>query len=158
MRRQNGRRTGGVHFFPAPPALDATQVRGAADCANLRRGGLTQERAMPVPLAVLSLAASLVVAVADPVPELDVAPGCRAAAREPGAVAQRADTCLSDERKARDQLRQEWTQFPAGDRVRCAALARTGPPSYVDLLTCLEIARDAAKLPASETLAPVRRR
>jgi hypothetical protein len=43
----------------------------------------------------------------------------------------------------------EWVQFATGDKASCtqAVSAIPGPESYVELLTCLEMARDARKLP-----------
>jgi hypothetical protein len=47
-------------------------------------------------------------------------------------------TCVRDERAARDELRQKWSRFSAEMRETCAE-----PPgvtfSYVELLTCLEM-------------------
>lgn len=52
-----------------------------------------------------------------------------------------------DEGAARTSLQAQWMQFPAGDRVYCADTARLGTPSYVELLTCLEMEQDARSLP-----------
>jgi hypothetical protein len=51
--------------------------------------------------------------------------------------------CLSDERAAHDLLLKEWTQFSAGDKTSCTDQTRNFNPSYVELLTCLELLRDA---------------
>ncbi|MCF4124415.1 hypothetical protein [Methylobacterium sp. SyP6R] len=48
--------------------------------------------------------------------------------------------CLSDERAARRTLRRGWTRFPIADRRNCRAMnAIGGAPSYVALLTCLQL-------------------
>jgi hypothetical protein len=100
---------------------------------------------MITPLA-LFLSTQLVVAVADEVPKFDVAPTCRA---ESATTAATADSCIQDEQSARNQLSQEWAQFTARDKARCVALATdvAGIRSYVEVLTCLEMERDARKLP-----------
>jgi hypothetical protein len=51
--------------------------------------------------------------------------------------------CLDDERAARDDLMKEWGQFPAQDKAMCTDQSKNYHPSYVELLPCLEIARDA---------------
>jgi hypothetical protein len=52
-------------------------------------------------------------------------------------------TCLEDERAARADLMKEWGQFSAQDKAICTDQSTNYHPSYVELLTCLEIARDA---------------
>jgi hypothetical protein len=64
--------------------------------------------------------------------------------------AQTLDTCLQKEEAARDQLGKSWASFPARDKTECTAAATIGPPSYVDLLTCLEM-RQHVWQPQTET-------
>jgi hypothetical protein len=95
----------------------------------------------------LSLSPAL---AADGVPALNVKPTCQStevAAVNPG---QTLDTCLQKEEAARDQLGKSWASFPARDRTECTAAATIGPPSYVDLLTCLEM-RQHVRQPQTET-------
>lgn len=107
---------------------------------------------MPLPLTALALAAQLVVAVADKVPEFDIHPTCRVGAGSAVVVRPNVDACLGTEAKARDQLLQEWDTFAAADKTRCSRMIDAGgPPSYVELLTCMEMARDARKIPAENT-------
>jgi hypothetical protein len=55
-----------------------------------------------------------------------------------------AQNCRVDEDSARQQLVQQWTQFNAADRVMCDGAAQSGTvePTYTELMTCLEVARD----------------
>jgi hypothetical protein len=55
-----------------------------------------------------------------------------------------AQNCIEDERRAREQLVKEWSQFDVADRVMCHGAARSGTvePAYTELMTCLEITRD----------------
>ena len=57
--------------------------------------------------------------------------------------------CLADEQKARDVLVSQWTQFGAESRARCSQLENDipGDQSYVELLPCLQTARDVKTLP-----------
>ena len=90
-----------------------------------------------------SMFVGLLLIAADQVPALDVGPGCRAAT---DIVAMSQESCLDDERKAREDLVKEWGQFSANDKMMCTDETREFNPSYVELLTCLETARDA-KIP-----------
>ncbi|KMO44543.1 hypothetical protein VQ03_02565 [Methylobacterium tarhaniae] len=55
--------------------------------------------------------------------------------------------CLSDERAARRTLRRSWARFPIEDRRSCRQESEIGGmPSYVGLLTCLQLADDALPL------------
>jgi len=57
------------------------------------------------------------------------------------------ETCLRKEREAQEQLRQKWATFRASDRSYCTKLASLGGvPSYVELLTCLDVAQSAARV------------
>jgi hypothetical protein len=57
--------------------------------------------------------------------------------------------CERDENTARDTLEKEWSQFSPAQRAECARLSSLGgSPSYVELLTCLEIAKGANEIPA----------
>jgi hypothetical protein len=97
------------------------------------------------PFAALLVGSQLVITVADDMPKLDVMPSCRAASAVPPANLQ---SCLKDEENARTLLAGQWAKFAAGDRATCTRQnAIGGLSSYVMLLTCLETARDARKLP-----------
>jgi hypothetical protein len=101
--------------------------------------------------AVAGLAASLAAPAfaADPqVPNLDVSPTCRPLDKSDMLDESR---CRKSEQEARDQLTRQWADFPAADRSQCIATATMGgSASYVELITCLEMKRDVAKLPAGD--------
>jgi len=99
------------------------------------------------------IGAHLTIAVADPVPSFNVEPSCRQAASGDIGIKQDLAACLDDEKGAREQLVKEWSGFTAADRSLCTRLSTTGgAPTYTELLTCLEISRDARKLPKDTTL------
>lgn len=84
------------------------------------------------------------------VPTLDLSRTCKPLAAD---VAIDPDRCYRAEREAREQLAKEWTNFPARDRSLCTATATMGgTASYVELITCLEMKRDVAKLPPDRGL------
>ncbi len=101
------------------------------------------------PFFALAFGSQVSVTVADAVPTFDTAPGCRAAVNVmPGSF----EACMKDEQAARAQLAAQWEKFVASDRATCTQNETTGgSPSYVELLTCLQIAHDARGLPESKT-------
>jgi hypothetical protein len=107
---------------------------------------------MPAFLPVLVVGSYLVLA-ADQVPKLDTDKSCHAAAAAAAVVNRNEDVCKKDERDALAKLEQQWGQFTPAQRTRCGSLVRLGGfPSYVELLTCLEMASAANKLPAADKL------
>jgi hypothetical protein len=55
--------------------------------------------------------------------------------------------CLGDETAAQDTLRQNWSKYAAADKSECIGMVTTGgPASYVELLSCVEILRDARNI------------
>lgn len=97
--------------------------------------------------ATLTSGGLLLVAAADQLPTLNIGPTCTAAAGELTEIL-RPDRCEKSEQEARTTLASEWSKFHAADRRECLALTRVGGfPSYVQVLTCLEIARDVRGSP-----------
>jgi hypothetical protein len=93
-----------------------------------------------LPIAIMATLSP--VAVADTVPKFDIVRECRF---EGGATVE-FDRCQQDEAAALEQLRARWTQFIGADKSSCVGAATIGGvASYVDLLTCLEMARDLAR-------------
>jgi hypothetical protein len=100
-----------------------------------------------LPLAPLLVASQLFAIVSDPVPLLNVRPSCGAAKRTGDAVKDLND-CLHGEQLARVQLIKDWDHYAAADRSDCVQLSVAGgSPSYVELLTCLEMAQAAKESP-----------
>jgi len=135
---------------------------------------------MFLPLSVMVVASPLIIGVADRIPTFDINPTCgtdgRTAARggiaagdrtaasrqdaaggrdtsERAGIGERgSDACLRSEKAAREELAKRWAEFPAADRSRCAQLATmTQLPSYVQVITCLEMAQQARQLGSSRT-------
>jgi hypothetical protein len=111
---------------------------------------------MQIPMIVLT--SHLVVAVADQPPKFDIARGCKvdsASAFDPNAgMDATIKRCMDDEQQAKDQLETQWLGFANSDRIMCIsetvgeeADADATPPSYVELLTCMQGAQLARKLP-----------
>jgi len=103
---------------------------------------------------VLLIGAHLVTPVAaDNVPVFDVEPVCQGIAQQGGSsfrdteVAKQKKDCLDSEKLVREDLVNQWPTFSTADRNACIQEATMGgDSSYTELLTCLEMARDARKL------------
>jgi hypothetical protein len=86
------------------------------------------------------------------VPTLDVSRTCTPLTGDRSSQID-TDRCFKSEQEARDQLTREWENFPVADRGLCTQTATMGgTASYVELITCLEMKRDIAKLPADRGL------
>jgi hypothetical protein len=87
------------------------------------------------------------------VPVLQVVSSCEAAGRGAVVLGRNKEACLADESAAQDTLRQNWAKYAANDKTQCVGMTRTGgPASYVELLSCLEIMRDARNIQNADPL------
>jgi hypothetical protein len=80
-------------------------------------------------------------ALASYAPTIDVHRSCRGAesAALPEERAGAHQRCVRDEQTAREQLSEIWSRIPIESRQLCTDLAMGTSPSYVELLTCLEM-------------------
>jgi hypothetical protein len=63
------------------------------------------------------------------------------------------EACLADENAALKTLKENWSKYAAGDKTLCIGMESTGgPASYVELLSCLEINRDAREIQSADPL------
>jgi hypothetical protein len=109
---------------------------------------------MLISFSTLVLTSQLIVMVADDVPKFDIEKGCRidsASAFNPDiGLDATIKRCAADEQEAKDQLQTQWSQFVPSDRVMCRGQTTdeaSTPPSYVELLTCLQGQQLVRKLP-----------
>lgn len=94
---------------------------------------------MLVHLPIVLLAGLSLTPVADNVPNFSITREC---GLEGGSQANQ-NHCTGVEKQALQQLRKEWPQFTSNDRQRCQQVTTMdGTGSYVEYLTCLEMARD----------------
>jgi hypothetical protein len=86
-------------------------------------------------------------------PTLQVGPSCEAAGRGAVVLGRNKEACLADETTAQDTLTQNWSKYSATDRTECVGMVTTGgPASYVELLSCVEILRDARNIRNADAL------
>jgi hypothetical protein len=87
----------------------------------------------------------------DRIPSFNVQPSCEGAAARAtvplGSTVNTAEVCIRKEMEARDQMTKDWNTFVAADKSYCVPLSMQGGQStYTELLTCLELAREARNL------------
>jgi hypothetical protein len=109
---------------------------------------------MLLPFPAMILASQLIVAVADDVPKFDIGRGCKIDSTSAfdlnTGMNETIKRCVIDEQQAKDQLQLQWASFIGADRALCTGLTKddsSTPPSYVELLTCLQDQQTARKLP-----------
>jgi hypothetical protein len=96
-------------------------------------------------MSVELLRSQLVIPVSDRVPQLNVEVTCKATEATDKAMglaeAQSFTDCMRDESTAQQQLNSIWPTSSGSVRDRCENGGHSGHrPSYVDLLTCLQMA------------------
>jgi hypothetical protein len=90
-----------------------------------------------LPIAILATLSPI--PVSNTVPTFDMVRECRF---EAGSMVD-FDRCSRDEAAALEQLKNEWARFAGTDKKTCVGETTIGGfASYVELLTCLEMARD----------------
>jgi hypothetical protein len=102
----------------------------------------------------IAMGAQLIL-VADRVPELKYEPSCRAAIQADRTTtgSRNEYACLQDEKAAKAKLREEWAQFSGDQKGHCLRLQNAGGmPSYVELLTCVEMGKAVRDLNAQQTV------
>jgi hypothetical protein len=106
-------------------------------------------------VALLSLAligAQLTTAVSDRVPKLSVEALCKARSADDKAMrlpeSQKVADCVRDETAAKEKLTTVWgaTSRPVRDRCRGEVLFSLNTRSYLDLLSCIQIADDTKSI------------
>jgi hypothetical protein len=93
-------------------------------------------------------------AEAQQVPRFDIEATCKAAQPLTAEDRNPYESCMRDEIDAERQLKGMWSSASTGHRETCGQEAQIGgTPSYVDMLTCLQLAQGTAS-----TAPPQRRR
>jgi len=84
-------------------------------------------------LALLFLAQATTTALAQDVPRFSMTSMCHTETKN--------DPCVQSEDRALVQLRKDWSPFPASARQPCIQeVSVGGPPSYTELLVCMQMA------------------
>jgi hypothetical protein len=135
--RDPGRQSG-LARRPGVSAIEAKNMKSALD---------------RIAVACLLLEFNVAVAIADGPPKLDVNMTCAAAAQYSISAGRDKEACLGDETTAQTTLAENWSKYNVDDKDQCVGTVKTGgPPSYVELLSCIEILRDAKQIREGEPI------
>ena len=144
-------------IMKAKPAVVASGrfARSTVDKSDSFQGDLTRtavkHSTAGVVLVALALAVQSVIAHADTPPKLNMVPTCDAAASYAGLADRDKTSCMTDENDALAALKKNWSQYSSPDKTDCVGMVKTGgPPSYVELLSCLEMMKDVAAIHKSQ--------
>lgn len=99
--------------------------------------------AIPHLCAVLGLTLLASQAMAEGPPEFDVRQTCRSSGGSSLGLSEKdsQEGCLRSERAAHDELKRRWGEFSPSAKAQCSKQAAAGgSPSYVETVTCLELA------------------
>ncbi len=102
----------------------------------------TSAFATTIVLAVTPFGSQVVSAPADSPPKLNVGSSCDAAAKGAISAARDKEACMGDDLAAQAMLAKNWTQYSRAHKTQCVGMTQGGP-SYVELISCLDIMRDA---------------
>ncbi|MCJ2104937.1 hypothetical protein MKK70_05985 [Methylobacterium sp. E-041] len=94
-------------------------------------------------LALLAAPAASTAARADTVPNLDIKKTCQSASRANVSVSDNANIegCLRSERDAKKEAERRWGDYTPSAKRQCEDQYKAGGyPSYVEMVTCLELA------------------
>jgi hypothetical protein len=87
------------------------------------------------------------IAAADVVPNLDTRPTCESPGRKAMAHRGSIQVCLKAENEAHAVLVRHWSQYPKSDKSNCVGkVTKGGPPSYIELHSCLETFNHAREI------------
>ena len=104
------------------------------------------------PMSAVVLLLSAWPARAQSVPHLNVKPVCRGIAQqalnpsESGGPDLTFNACVKNEQAMRERLVGEWSTFLRSEKTNCIGEQMTGLASYTDLVSCLEMAKEARQL------------
>jgi len=86
------------------------------------------------------------------VPDLNVDPVCHGIAQQAANPTEKGgpdlafSQCVQSEQGMRQKLVNEWSAFLPTEKSNCIGAETAGMASYTDLVSCLEMARDARQL------------
>ena len=86
------------------------------------------------------------------IPDLNVDPVCHGIAQQAANPTEKGDpdlsfaNCVKSEQAMRQKLVGEWATFSSSEKTNCIGSEMGGLASYTDLVSCLEMARDARQL------------
>jgi hypothetical protein len=105
-----------------------------------------------LPFAIIAILIA-VPALADAVPNLDVEKTCKSAQVTNTTISDQAnyDGCLRSEREAKKEAERQWGTYTSAAKRQCENQFKAGGyPSYVEMVTCLELASGTVPTQSNE--------
>jgi hypothetical protein len=107
---------------------------------------------MLIAFSMIALGTQPVITVEEGVPKFDIACGRRLDSTQAfdlsAGLNETLKRCVADEQQALTQLQTQWSQIREPDEAQYTGETNIGgTPGYVDLLTCLQLAKTARQLP-----------
>jgi hypothetical protein len=106
----------------------------------------TSAFATTIVLAVIPPGSQVVSARADGPPKLNIGSSCDAAAKSAISAGRGKEACMGDKLAAQEMLAKNWAQHSRAHKTQCVGMTTQGGPSYVELISCLDITRDAGAI------------
>jgi hypothetical protein len=109
---------------------------------------------MPFPFAPILLGSQLLVSAHANVPNVNIHKTCEAGVRATAELmadssAERdMNVCMSSEQAARQQIIKDWASYSSSEKAQCVQPS-VYSPSYVEWLTCLEMAKSVRETAAT---------
>jgi len=113
---------------------------------------------IPMRVLFIAVATAAVLCIAVPsaqsqaVPDLNVDPVCHGIAQQASDPSEKGgpdlafSKCVQSEQAMRQKLVGEWSTFLPAEKTNCIGEQMSGMASYTDLVSCLEMAKDARQL------------
>jgi hypothetical protein len=98
-----------------------------------------------IKIMALTAAAGFVFAASEKLPEYNIEATCRSDTAVADGTGEKLAGCVRQEQQARGQVARIWPSMKASTRQVCAG-DETRAPSYVELLTCVQMSEDASLL------------
>jgi hypothetical protein len=74
---------------------------------------------------------------------VNIGSSCDAAAKGAISAGRDKEACMGDGLAAQEMLAKNWARYSRAHKTQCVAMTTQGGPSYVELISCLDIMRHA---------------
>jgi hypothetical protein len=99
---------------------------------------------------ILSIESIPSIAAPELVPKFNTGPSCESPARKAishGSSKGSIEACRKSEKEAHGVLNKQWPQYAKIDKTNCVGkVSQGGPPSYIELHSCLETMKHAREI------------
>jgi len=121
--------------------------------SHRKPGSIKKRNVLTTSVLAVALLTAIEPARSEQVPKLDITPVCRGIAAHAGSPGEKGgpdlsfDRCMASELRVRGTLIRQWKRFSPASQSQCLGDTASGLSSYTDLLTCLQMSREAKQFP-----------